>query len=405
MCKSLTQGGQRCAAHTRPPFENATFGTPEWDKAAADFASTPTGRIELSEALVAAQERTAACTPPPGRTEGYDAAQWKQAMLHEIALTRALEQGERLREATRDTASSIADASLMRDENARDRELKVLSETVFTLAAGDFAERFGPGEYQRSGAGWDEVADHPAFLEENPFNSDRIHEGTWDAFVADVARNGIAEPVSVDSYSEELAEGHHRVVAALRAGQPIRFRVDTTHDGGELARTLIEQGFAEPVIASPVAPDTGGWDYGTPNTEVAQHWSIAEGGDRWHAGGCGAFAIALTERWPHLKIAAEMYHDHGAESVAHAWAYDPATNTRFHIFGAEQWEPTTRPDYDPDSHRVLLDQNADDVRRLFRGFNTSEDTVFDAMEVVCEQFDPHYEPDPDAGDRNYLYFW
>ena len=33
------------------------------------------------------------------------------------------------------------------------------------------------------------------------------------------------------------------------------------------------------------------------------------------------------------------------------------------------------------------------------------DAVFDAMEVVCEQFDPAYAPDPDSGDRNHLYFW
>lgn len=159
-------------------------------------------------------------------------------------------------------------------------------------------------------------------------------------------------------------------------------------------------------VASMVAesPEVADWDPGTPSVDVGEHWSIAEGGDRWHAGGCGAFAIAMTERWPHLTIAAEMYHDHGAESVAHAWAYDPATNTRFHIFGAEPWTPTNRPDYDPESHRVLLDQSPDDVRRLFRGFNTSEDSVYDAMEVACEMFDPDYVAPDDEYDRNHLYF-
>lgn len=147
------------------------------------------------------------------------------------------------------------------------------------------------------------------------------------------------------------------------------------------------------------------WDPGTPNTDVGEHWSIAEGGTRWHEGGCGAFAIAMTERWPHLKIACELYDDHGAESVAHAWAYDPSTNKRFHIFGAEDWTPTTSPDYDPDSHRVVLDQSPDDVRRLFRGFNTSEDQVYDAMDVAVELFDPNYQPDEsDDYDRNHLYF-
>jgi hypothetical protein len=47
MCKSRAEGGQRCAAHTRPAYESAVFGTNEWDDAAAQFASTPTGNREL----------------------------------------------------------------------------------------------------------------------------------------------------------------------------------------------------------------------------------------------------------------------------------------------------------------------------------------------------------------------
>lgn len=51
MCRTLTEGGKRCAAHTRPRYEAATFGTAEWDRAAAEYAATPSGR----EALAAAQ--------------------------------------------------------------------------------------------------------------------------------------------------------------------------------------------------------------------------------------------------------------------------------------------------------------------------------------------------------------
>lgn len=194
--------------------------------------------------------------------------------------------------------------------------------------------------------------------------------------------------------------GDHNLAYFLRTGQRLAADLhDAYHDiaaevaAADAART----GTAVTTTQEPV------WDPGTPNTEVGAHWSIAEGGTRWHEGGCGAFAIAMTERWPHLKIAAEMYHDHGAESVAHAWAYDPATGHRFHIFGAEKWEPTTRPDYDPDSHRVVLDQTPEDIKRLFRGFNTSEDHVYDAMDVACELFDPEYVADPDF-DRHHLYF-
>lgn len=417
MCTTISKGGQRCASHARPAYEAATLGTPEWDAAAAEFASTPTGRSEIAEALILAQARVHECAGVPGYRGGLH-PDYAQAVAAEIALTRALARGEQLREANQSTAAIVAEAteaaSAIAADSSAPLSVERLQASVFVMGVDDFTERFEPGEYQRSGAGWAEVVDHPAFLEANPFNPDRIHEGTWDDFVADVAQRGLIEPVTIDSYSGELSEGHHRVVAAMHTGQPVRFHVDTRHDGGALARTLLDEGIptedsedSDGADASTSSEEEAGagWNYGTPSAEVGEHWSIAQGGDRWHAGGCGAFAIALTERWPHLKIAAEMYHDHGAESVAHAWAYDPATNTRFHIFGAEAWAPTTRPDYDPDSHRVLLDQSAEDVRRLFRGFNTSEDTVYDAMEVVCEQFDPDYVPDPEAGDRNHLYFW
>lgn len=47
MCRSTAQGGQRCAAHTRPAYQQAVFGTANWDHAAAEHASTRTGEKEM----------------------------------------------------------------------------------------------------------------------------------------------------------------------------------------------------------------------------------------------------------------------------------------------------------------------------------------------------------------------
>lgn len=79
MCQSLRQGGLRCAAHTRPKLNAATFGTPEWDQAAAQHASTRAGHTEL--------ETRAATAEATGNIE--------QA----VALQHALNQGQRIREA------------------------------------------------------------------------------------------------------------------------------------------------------------------------------------------------------------------------------------------------------------------------------------------------------------------
>lgn len=202
------------------------------------------------------------------------------------------------------------------------------------------------------------------------------------------------------------ASGDTTLVAFLGLGQDKAVAINTRYAAVE-AQVAAAQAALHPAIKSStltVVSDEQAWDPGTPTLTAGEHWSIADGGTRWQEGGCGAFAIGMAQRWPHLKIACEMYDDHGADSVAHAWAYDPATNKRFHIFGAEDWKPTTRPDYDPDSHKVLLDQSPEDVQTLFRGFNCSEDAVMDATDVACEMFDPEYTPD-DEYDRQHLYFW
>ena len=78
MCRSLADGGARCASHTRPAYQTAPFGTPEWDEAAAAYASTPTGRMELLGSKAAAEEA--------------------RDVTSVVAFEHALTQGERMRE-------------------------------------------------------------------------------------------------------------------------------------------------------------------------------------------------------------------------------------------------------------------------------------------------------------------
>lgn len=88
MCDAIQDGGQRCASHTRPRFLQATYGTQEWDNAAADYAATPTGRNEM-DALVAEA------------AESHDADR-------EAALRTALRTGATRREAYQETRRAIA---------------------------------------------------------------------------------------------------------------------------------------------------------------------------------------------------------------------------------------------------------------------------------------------------------
>ncbi|WP_156250912.1 ParB N-terminal domain-containing protein [Pseudactinotalea terrae] len=119
---------------------------------------------------------------------------------------------------------------------------------VLTMPVAAFVETFEPAEYDLN-RGWDGTLEHPAFLEPNPFNPDRVHEGTWDAFVHDVRANGIREPVAVDLDTGTVTEGHHRVVAAMLTGQAVRFEAyrdsDPDRDAHAELGHLLDVGLAE----------------------------------------------------------------------------------------------------------------------------------------------------------------
>ena len=95
MCKPLSDGGQRCAGHTRTAFENAVFGTEAWDRAAAEHAATPAGLGEIEQAAQAA-------------LDAGDVHRW-------AALSSALTRGRGLREANQVAAGML---SSVRDSRA-----------------------------------------------------------------------------------------------------------------------------------------------------------------------------------------------------------------------------------------------------------------------------------------------
>ena len=47
MCRSIADGGLRCAAHTRGAYAQARPGTAAWDAAAAEYAATSEGKAVL----------------------------------------------------------------------------------------------------------------------------------------------------------------------------------------------------------------------------------------------------------------------------------------------------------------------------------------------------------------------
>ncbi len=48
MCKPASEGGQRCAAHSRPRYQRTPRTSPDWPNVARDYASTPEGHDRLT---------------------------------------------------------------------------------------------------------------------------------------------------------------------------------------------------------------------------------------------------------------------------------------------------------------------------------------------------------------------
>ena len=95
MCQSIAEGGQRCAAHTRPKFESAAWGSAEWVDAASAYAATQEGSDRLSTLLDKANQN--------GQVEDS------------VMIASALEAGELQREMARELRTRIQDAQASAD--------------------------------------------------------------------------------------------------------------------------------------------------------------------------------------------------------------------------------------------------------------------------------------------------
>jgi hypothetical protein len=81
-----------------------------------------------------------------------------------------------------------------------------------SLSSSQFAKTYKPSEY---GASWSEVRGSEEF--HRPIEGAMSHE----EMVSDVKKHGVRSPVMV--YGGRVVDGHHRVLAAMDAGQAIPF--------------------------------------------------------------------------------------------------------------------------------------------------------------------------------------
>lgn len=121
MCQPQSRGGKRCAAHTRPKFEAASFGTPAWDEAATEYARTKQGRERITAmALTAVAERD-----------------WDRAAASESALTRAARDNEVQAEWNRQRAESVRAVLLSYDATELRRASASSDPEIRAAAAGN----------------------------------------------------------------------------------------------------------------------------------------------------------------------------------------------------------------------------------------------------------------------------
>lgn len=82
-----------------------------------------------------------------------------------------------------------------------------------SLSAAQFAKKFKPSEY---GHTWSEVGKDPEF--HRPEEGSLSHK----EMVSNIKEHGVHTPVMV--YGGRVVDGHHRVLAAMEAGQAIPYQ-------------------------------------------------------------------------------------------------------------------------------------------------------------------------------------
>lgn len=187
MCKPIAEGGQRCAGHTRPAYEAAAVGTPEWDKAAAEYASTPTGHDELS----AQAEQTRAQVEDyhrrwiTGEIESNHPG-YAEAVQSMTALDNALTRGTRLREANKAVADLVKRRRAYEAQTSRLTATTAASIINRVRETGGLTVTPGTGAEPTSGYCINEVGACPKVPEGEFFNPETGQQAI-EAFLTDYA--------------------------------------------------------------------------------------------------------------------------------------------------------------------------------------------------------------------------
>lgn len=211
MCRSLAEGGQRCAAHTRPAYQTAAFGTPDWDRAAAQYASTPTGRMELMSSMAAA--------------EAADDVQ------SAVAFDAALREGERLRERATMTAEAVTSGSGVASVPEAESAGQVLDETIPGYGTDGYYDDEPHDDYVwEPSPTWSPSMSQHSWNRDDPSFAGCRPDMTESEFIDQVCDNeGVSREQFEVVLAEHMAREQTRLVSASGEARAVGFGVG---DGG-----------------------------------------------------------------------------------------------------------------------------------------------------------------------------
>lgn len=216
MCRSAVDGGQRCAAHTRARYQALSVDdVPAYDRAAAEYASTPEGATTLTRDAQTARDRS--------------------DFEHEARLRSAITLGTAARAANRETAARVAalnaelrtEAELDAIGYGIDPETLTPDEAFAAISHPSIVDRYTLGECYllayavADEAGWGVVV--VGELEE----ADHTGEVTdWDSCIHAFAQRpdgalvdirGVHEPIVAEQLAEQWGETVHTYRTAAQA--------------------------------------------------------------------------------------------------------------------------------------------------------------------------------------------
>ena len=292
MCKPEAEGGQRCAAHTRPRFDAARPTDESWWTAASEYASTSEGHTRLSSLALQAQSEGNPQWEAQLRAAVLRGESLKEANLEAVRL---MKPGRPRTVPQEDIAHVAAQFGVAKEQVLRDHAISHILAALTRMKHAKQLIFFGGTALSRT------------FLPTLRLSEDidlitRLPRADMAAEIELSIQNGLRRSHGDATWSTGLIETKGSEAAVLRVGKTIQIRIQLISQDGYPAWPTQEQSLIQRYSDAPearletltppafVANKTATWLDRKAPRDLYDLWALAQ------LGAINAEALALFER-------------------------------------------------------------------------------------------------------------